>query len=1151
MLTYRTGIGGDGRGKPMSDYLFQPTLDAASLERANYYAQAMPAPSEAERHEAALAQMVVADELTRGEAVREMVRHATREPPTDQAVALGRLVDAGHMPYSDAVSILYREESQTLDDPDDAQDAAFRRLDAALGDLQRMELRFAQAMDRAVARAQAPDEHATLAEPRRNMDPELAALLRLAPHQAPTREEVAHLLNGRTATGEKVEGKVYAKERTWHDKRIDKEKTAHPIGFIDLTFGAPKSVSLAWAGAAGAGLHAEAAMIRQAHRDAVDETMLHVEKTIGLAKRGKGGSHGAEHGAIAWLAFDHFTARPTKDGVNEDREVRGDMHLHTHVAVPNVVRTPDGHVGSLFLQKMAGQTKELGAIYQATLARNLRKLGVEVVLDERTLAARISAVPERVTQHFSRRTNIGTSAAMAEVGEGWEALSAAEKVARRKGAVQDNRLKKQDGRNDLEAWQNDAKSIGYTYRSILRPDTPPPELARDQRLGLAYETAIKLLERELETRAVIGGEDVRLAAARGLIAAGIEGPQDVDALVRIVAKHGVLQAGENTAIFWGTQTDQFGMERVKVSTELHEKWEGEFIKLAKAAAADKSGALSKAQINAAIAWAETQGIRLDTEHGKQQRAAIDALGQGGRLGVMIGAAGVGKTDGVLKPLIHAWQQDGRKVFGIALAWRQTEDFAKAGVTDADRKPISEFIRLAKAGRLDLAGSVVAIDEVAQVGTRSMLEILRLQAEHGFTVKAFGDPKQMQSIEAGPVVRLFQRALGTDAIPEISQTIRQQSVRDREIVTHLRNGEAAQALRMIREDGSAIIAPKGYADAVAHIAALWKERLDANAADPSYKLTVAVPTNADALAVGHAIRELRKASGEVGGEERVFQAQGQAGRGTEPYELRIAVGDKVRLFNQVNGAVDGSESWRARTLGVNGTVLEVTGFTANGVRLRRSDKEIEGAVKWDTLRDPDTGLIRLTYGYAQVIHPMQGVTSTENIYGAPAGTQAIDGFSGYTGLSRHTQRTFLVTSEYAERQQIARTQPHGSPAIRTEDLYDNMARNLSRQPEKAASLDLREQANDLRRGSVAGMQRGRQPLEQRVHEGKEATTLHHRIEQGRAARRMAQMPSAVRSLAHRSRPSVARLARAVPQAIEAVSLRFDLGLHRRSGPRLGR
>jgi hypothetical protein len=63
--------------------------------------------------------------------------------------------------------------------------------------------------------------------------------------------------------------------------------------------------------------------------------------------------------------------------------------------------------------------------YQAFLATNLRRHGVDMVLDERTQMARLTAVPERVSEHFSKRTLNGTEAARAyaaslgiEPGEG-------------------------------------------------------------------------------------------------------------------------------------------------------------------------------------------------------------------------------------------------------------------------------------------------------------------------------------------------------------------------------------------------------------------------------------------------------------------------------------------------------------------------------------------------------------------------------------------------------------------------------------------------------------------------------------------------------------------------------------------------------------
>jgi ATP-dependent exoDNAse (exonuclease V) alpha subunit len=46
-------------------------------------------------------------------------------------------------------------------------------------------------------------------------------------------------------------------------------------------------------------------------------------------------------------------------------------------------------------------------------------------------------------------------------------------------------------------------------------------------------------------------------------------------------------------------------------------------------------------------------------------------------------------------------------------------------------------------------SVVVVDEVGLVGTRQMLDLLRLQQRTGAQIAMVGDPKQCQSIEARP------------------------------------------------------------------------------------------------------------------------------------------------------------------------------------------------------------------------------------------------------------------------------------------------------------------------------------------------------------------------------------------------------------------
>ena len=186
------------------------------------------------------------------------------------------------------------------------------------------------------------------------------------------------------------------------------------------------------------------------------------------------------------------------------------------------------------------------------------------------------------------------------------------------------------------------------------------------------------------------------------------------------------------------------------------------------------------------------------------------------------------------PLVNTWKEEGRSVFGITLAWRQAGDLGAAGIEE--RAAVAAFIKRVEGGQYALdRNSVIVVNEVGQLGTRQLLELLRVQERTGAQIVMIGDPKQCQSIEAGPVIDLLRNALGEDAIPQILTSIRQKTERDA-------NGSACsapglpQALEMKQRDGTAELVAGGRQATVQRVAQLWRERIDANRADPEFKLT---------------------------------------------------------------------------------------------------------------------------------------------------------------------------------------------------------------------------------------------------------------------------------------------------------------------------
>jgi conjugative relaxase-like TrwC/TraI family protein len=244
------------------------------------------------------------------------------------------------------------------------------------------------------------------AELRQDISPDLAARLGLR-GQPLTQERVANLLSLKRADGDEIEG------RKKHNAREDGSRP--PIGFLDLTISAPKSVSVAWALAPN---QAERDRFLSIHRSAVEKTMQYVAEQIGYTQRGGWKNRRSEFGEITWISFQHYTSRPVDDQA-------ADCQLHTHAVLLPHVLTGSGHIGALDLDHLSGRIKEFGFVYQAFVAAESRRLGVRTEVDERTGTVRYPGIPDHIIELFSKRTKEAITKAQehaARMGLDWREL---------------------------------------------------------------------------------------------------------------------------------------------------------------------------------------------------------------------------------------------------------------------------------------------------------------------------------------------------------------------------------------------------------------------------------------------------------------------------------------------------------------------------------------------------------------------------------------------------------------------------------------------------------------------------------------------------------------------------------------------------------
>ena len=125
-----------------------------------------------------------------------------------------------------------------------------------------------------------------------------------------------------------------------------------------------------------------------------------------------------------------------------------------------------------------------------------------------------------------------------------------------KGGARATRRQKETGQrgddlSDMAAWKAQAKAFGYEHRSVVDRDARDRLAAPNgERLRRAYLASLPVLERQFTRRATMRASVARTAAARGLIASGVESAADIDKLTAAMREHGVRHDGKQVPLIW-------------------------------------------------------------------------------------------------------------------------------------------------------------------------------------------------------------------------------------------------------------------------------------------------------------------------------------------------------------------------------------------------------------------------------------------------------------------------------------------------------------------------------------------------------------------------------------------------------------------------
>ena len=766
------------------------------------------------------------------------------------------------------------------------------------------------------------------------------------------RAGVASLVGEQVRVGGRAMWKVPVSEveRLEAERRHAKSRPGY-----DLTLRPPKSVSVLWA----LGDDQQRALIRNAHREAVDSVVSYYESQAIFGRRGSRHRERIATGGLVAAAFDHRTSRA------------GDPLLHSHVVVANMTLTVDGRWQAIDSRSLYRHARSGGYLYQAHLRHALtRDAGVawQPVING---YADVDGVPEEVVRAFSKRS---------EEIEDLVAESGYTSARARQTATLVTRKAKDHTTTPTtleERWRAEAAALGFGAEAVdacFERDTPVPLAPGSVDRFFDRLAGPDGLTRQASTftrRDVIEA----LATAAGPAAGADELGVLTDRLLaseRVVVLDGPRVGRESEVVIGAGARRVRTVGSVQYSTPELLALEARVLEWAAEGFGPPVPVATTEAIDAALAGRP----ELSAEQARMVSAVCTSLQA---VQPVAGRPGAGKTYAA-DACLEAFIASGVPVVGCALsATAAAELEAATSLGNRTGRPATTIARLLSELDDPVSGgfapaTVLLVDEASMVGTRDLARLGTHLARAGGAMKLVGDPDQHGPVETGGVfLRLV--ADGGDGLVSLVDNNRQRDESERLAIEEYRNGQIAAALARYDDAGQVVRAPTAGACYDAMVADWFVARTEGGT-DPM----IAGP-NSTRRALNTRARALLKAESQLTGPALVVaDREFMAGDWivTRRNDRRLVASDGKGFVKNGSAGVVAQVDQAAGELVVN--------FTVEGpVRLPRS--YLNGG--W------------VEHGYARTTYGVQGATLDEAHY-HPGDESRFE--EGYVALTRDRRRT---------------------------------------------------------------------------------------------------------------------------------------------------
>lgn len=536
-------------------------------------------------------------------------------------------------------------------------------------------------------------------------------------------------------------------------KPLVKAGDKHTPGW-DLTFSAPKSVSVAWANS-DTKLRGE---IEVAQEAAVRDALDYLEEHSARSRVGKGGKESIKSELITGL-FQHSS--------NRDLEPQ----LHTHSVIANVSYGADGKWRTLDSRHIYKDQRAISAVYKASLSHRMCELGFGV--DRTKNSFEISGIGQEIRDYFSSRSK----AIEKELAAQGVTRSGASREQKETVTLK-SRKKKEKGSHvesarDFDRWQEESRANGFSRTDlesmrkipVEKGFKKPSDKALDQ---LAHES----LKMVTEQKSVFEKVDFHSYIAEEMIGKGSY--SDIKKSISVAHSSDELahmrpdphRAKFSTREMMKIEKDIYHSVKSRLDEGRHVVRE----KTIRSLIAEKYPTILPEQLDA---------MNLST----RSKSGVTYLQ---------GVAGAGKSY-TMNAVKDAFERDGYFVTGIAPTNKAARELSES-TKGMETSSIHSFLYRLEKGSVGFSSrSVLIVDEGGMAGSKLQHKLLMQAKKAKAKVIILGDSKQIQPIEAGQIFSVMHRLFGKK---ELRNVVRQTDKREGAVLLKVRDATEKSDIKTV-------------------------------------------------------------------------------------------------------------------------------------------------------------------------------------------------------------------------------------------------------------------------------------------------------------------------------------------------------------------